>query len=338
MTDLRGVLALFACILAGCAARQDTRASDSLFASPEAELARQHAPDLYAEAELASNEAEEARRRKDDRAAEDLRTEARLWLAAAVAESERIQLERYREELEREEERWAKQLARDQEASAVVAADIARYRAKKIALEEAERISETSATAPVTGPTLDALTTRVQLNLALAKALGASDDQVGPLRDRTEAMTTRGTASAQRAEALLLQSEALLGQMRAKWPAPTPGASTELVELATALGFRADQTALGVLVRSERFFEPSGSVARSPLNGLRTLVEGFPHGPVGCQVAVPNESRAWERRVAQLAESFDRLDARGRISTSMVVTQSLTAGTVQCAFAVYRQP
>ena len=44
-----------------------------------------------------------------------------------------------RAELQREEEHWGKQLARDQQASAMVARDISRYEARAVALHEAER-------------------------------------------------------------------------------------------------------------------------------------------------------------------------------------------------------
>ena len=136
---LRSALLGVCAVGLACAGQQTTRTSDALFGSSAAELAREHAPDLYDQAQTAWTDAEEAQRRKDERAADDLRTEAQLWLAAAVAEAERVQLDRRRAELQREEERWAKQLARDQQASAVVAHDISRYEARAVALEEAER-------------------------------------------------------------------------------------------------------------------------------------------------------------------------------------------------------
>ena len=199
----------------GCAAQQTTRTSDSLFASPAAELAREHAPDLYDQAQTAWAEADEAQRQKDDQAADDYRTEARLWLTAAVAEAERVQLDRRRAELQREEERWAKRLARDQEASAVVARDISRYEARAVALHEAERLTALSEDPTVSDATLDAILTRVQLNLALAEALGADDEQLQPLRERADVIARRRPHSAKAAEALLLKTEALIGQIRA---------------------------------------------------------------------------------------------------------------------------
>ncbi len=308
-----------------------------MFSLPAAELARQHAPDLYEQAQTAWAGADQSERHKDDLAADDQRTEARLWLAAAVAEAQRIQLEAKRAELQREEERWAKQLSRDQEASAVVAQDISRYEARTVALQEAERLSALSEAPTVSAATLEAVLTRVRLNLALAEALGASEELLQPLRDRTDLIARRRPHLAKPAEALLQQSDALIGKMRAQWPEPRPGASTELVETALVTGFSADRIAGGVLIRSERFFMNSGQVSSATVRRFHGLLAAFPHGPVVCQVAVPElRGRVWARRVALLVERLRRMDDPGRVSTGMVVTQSMSAGAVQCTFAAYR--
>lgn len=333
-------LLIMSCVSSlACAAQQTTRSSDSLFASPAAELARQHAPDLYDQAQTAWADSDEAKRRKDDRAAGDHRTEARLWLAAAVAEAERVQLDQRGAELQREEERWARQLARDQEASAVVASDISRYQARAVALREAERLTALSQAPSASAATVDAILTRVRLNLALAEALGASDERLLPLRERADAIARKRPASAKAAEALLSKSEALIGEMRAQWPRPRPGASTELVETALVTGFAADRTSSGVVIGSERFFTSGGQASSATVRRFHGLLAAFPHGPVACQVAVPElRSRVWARRVAQLVERLRRMDDPGRVSTSMVVTQSLAAGAVQCTFVAYREP
>jgi len=333
---LRSALLGLCALGLACAGQQTTRTSDALFGSPAAELAREHAPDLYDQAQSAWTDAEEAQRRKDERAADDLRTEAQLWLAAAVAEAERVQLDRRRAELQREEERWAKQLARDQQASAVVARDISRYEARAVALEEAERLSTLSEGPSLSDATLDAILTRVRLNLALAEALGATDTQLLALRERADAIARTRPQSAKAAETLLLRTEGLIGEMRARWPEPRPGASTELVETALVTGFAADRVGDGVLIRSERFFTSNGQVSNATVKRFHGLLAAFPHGPVACQVAVPElRSRVWARRVASLVERLRQMDDPGRVSTGMVVTQSLSAGAVQCTFAAY---
>jgi hypothetical protein len=336
---LRAVLIAWCVAGVACAAQQTTQTSDALFATPAAELAREHAPDLYEEAQTAWAEADEAERRKEQQAADDRRTEARLWLAAAVTEAERVQLDRHRLELQGQEERWAKQLARDQEASAMVARDISRYEARAVALREAERLVALSEGTAASPGTVDAILTRVQLNLALAEALGAGDEQLLPLRERADAIARKRSPSAKAAEALLSKTEALIGQMRAQWPEPRPGTSTELVETALVTGFAADRMGSGVVIRSERFFKSDGQVSSATVKRFHGLLGAFPHGPVACQVAVPElRSRVWARRVAQLVERLRRMDDPGRVSTSMVVTQSLSAGAVQCTFASYREP
>ena len=329
---------IVSCIVGlGCAAQQTARTSDSLFTSPAAEQAREHAPDLYEQAQTAWAKADAAQRHRDDAAANDQRTEAQLWLTAAVAEAERVQLDQRRAGLQREEEHWAKQLARDQEASAMVARDISRYEARAVALHEAERLTALSDGPTMSEATLDAILTRARLNLALAEALGATDEQLAPLRERADVLARRRPHSAKDAEALLLKTEALIGQMRAQWPEPRPGAATELVETALVTGFAADRIGTGVLVRSERFFTSTGSVSSATVKRFHGLLAAFPHGPVACQVAVPElRSRVWARRVALLVERLRRMEEPGRVSTGMVVTQSLSAGAVQCTFAAYR--
>jgi hypothetical protein len=334
-------LAILACasLVCGCASQQAARTSDSLFNSPTAELARELAPDLYENALTAWDQAEDARRGKDDLAAEELATEARLWIMAATVEAERVRLDQRRAELDLEVERWAKQLARDQQASAVVASDISRYEAQAVALREAERVAALGDARSASPETLSAVLTRVRLNVALAEALGATDAQLGPLRDRTEAIARRRPKSAQAAERLLLDSEALIGAMRAKWPSPRPGASTELVETAKVTGFEADRGGTGVVIRSERFFGSSGQLSQATVKRFAGLLSAFPHGPVACQVSVPEaRSGVWARRAAQLVQALERVDGEGRVSASTIETESLRAGAVQCTFAAYREP
>jgi hypothetical protein len=337
---MRRVLLIASCVTAAaCGGTQTTRTSDALFTSPAAEAAHQYAPDLYGRATTAWTEAEEAQRRKDGYAAADHRTEARLWLAAAIVEAERIQTDQRRAELQSEEERWAKQLARDQAASAVVARDISRYGARVVALREVDRLAALQASSVVSGATLDAVLTRVRLNLALAEALGAADEELLPLLQRVDLMARRRSESANAAEALLSNSEELVGKIRGQWPEPRPGASADLVDTALTKGFAADRLASGVLIRSDRFFTPGGQVSNATVKRFHGLLAGFPHGPVACQVSVPEtQSREWAKRVALLVERMRRLDDSGRVSTSMVGTQSLSAGVVQCTLVAYREP
>ncbi len=332
--------AAVACVLGlACAGSQASRGSGSMFSTPAAEQARELAPDLVQRSEDAWSRADAQKGRKDDPAASDYRAEAELWLAAAIAEAERIELSRRLDDLQREEERWAKQLARDREASAVVATDISRYQARAVALREAERVAALSDSSTTTDATLDAVLARVRLNLALAEALGASEQRLRALRARASAFARRRPRSAKSAEDLLLDTEALLGRMRAEWPSPRPGASTELVEMAWLTGFAADRSETGVAVRSERFFTAGGQVSQATLKRFGGLLAAFPHGPVACQVAVPElQNRLWSRRVAQLVDRFSENDDFTRVVTSVVAANALAPGVVQCTFAAYREP
>ncbi len=336
---MRRLVLLASVLVIGCGAQQATRTTATLFETPEAEMARRLAPDLYARAEAARSKADAARGRRDDGELDDYRRETELWLSAAVVESERIELERRRTELQREEERWAKQLARDQEASAVVATDISRYQAQRVALREAERISSLGDSPTTDDATLDAVLTRVRLNLALAQALGASDAQLRSLEARADAMARDRPRSADVAEQLLLETEALIGEMRTQWPEPRPGAAIDLVETAWVTGFAADRASTGVVVRSDRFFDADGRLSPAAVRRFEGLLAAFPHGPVACQVAVPQvQSEVWSRRVAVLVDRLRRIENPSRVSTGMVETDALSAGTVQCTFAAYRGP
>ena len=337
--SVRSSGALLFLLAVACAGRQGGRGVQSPFETPSAELARDLAPDLYNRATDARAQADQAGSRKDDEAVEQHRTASELWLGAAIAEAERVQLAERLAELQREEERWAVQLARDQEASAVVATDISRYQARAVALAEAARVAELGSARKTSDEILDAVLTRVQLNLALAEALGAPDEALRKLRGRADALARTRSKSARLAEELLLDTEALIGSLRAQWPAPQAGASTELVETAWMMGFAADKAATGVVVRSERFFTPSGAISTATMKRFRGLLAAFPHGPVACQVAVPEvESAAWTRRVAQLVDRLRRIEDPARVSTGMVATRALPRGTVQCTFAAYRSP
>jgi len=325
------------CIVgAACTSSHTPRTSDALFSSAEAEAARVDAPDLYEQARTAWVAAEEANRHEDSRAADELRTEARLWLAAAATEAERIDMDRRRVELQSEEERWGKQLARDQAASALVARDISRQEARAVALREAERLSTLENDPQVSGATLDAVLTRARLNIALAEALGAAEEPIAALLARADRMAQERSESAKSAQALLSSTEELMGQMRSRWPQPLAGAAAELVETASIKGFAADRSPSGVTIRSNRFFTSAGHVSTTAAERFHDLLRAFPHGPVACQVSVPGlESREWARRVAVLIDRMRRMGDAGRVSTSMVVTEALGTGVVQCTFAVY---
>jgi hypothetical protein len=80
-------------------------------------------------------------------------------------------------------------------------------------------------------------------------------------------------------------------------------------------------------------------VSAATVKRFSGLLAAFPHGPVACQVAVPEpEGEVWSRRVAQLIDQLQRVDDPTRVSVSMIAADSLGAGDVQCTFAAYVGP
>ena len=237
------------------------------------------APDLYTNAKLAFAAADEAARDDHDRKAEDLRTEGRLWLAAAVTEAERVQLDQKRLELQEQEEKWGQQLARDRAATEELAREIALQEARALALEEAERLSAARREETGSAELFDALMFRLRTELAVARAFGAPEAELNALEQERAELQRSSRKSARAAEALLAEASALVGRMRATAASPGPGASTELVQTAQISGFEADQDATGTVVRSDRFVSASGNVSTDKLGRMRALLEAFPHGP-----------------------------------------------------------
>lgn len=327
-----GLLGLL--LAAACGGQQTRQTSELLFDSPVADQAREHAPDLYANARKAWSEYEKAT--AEGRAdAADLRTVARLWFAAAVTEAERVELERRRFVVQQEEERWGKQLARDRDAAAEVARQIALREAQEIALKEAALLSSRDEQ-PGSEEVFDALRTRFRFELALARALGAPSREVERLEREAEALDNSPWKSAAAADRLLSEASVLVGEARKATALPRPGAAAELVESAEASGFSADQTRSGVIVRSDAFFRSDGAISMRRVQSMKTLVGSFPHGAVVCQIVVPNqESRAWSRRSQKLAELLTVTEDAARVSVRSIASSALPPGTTQCTFVGY---
>lgn len=326
--------ALLGFLLAACGAQQTKQTSELLFDSAAADQAREHAPDLYANAKAAWSEYEKATAEGREDASE-LRTVARLWFAAAVTEAERVELERRRLVVQQKEERWGKQLARDRDAAAEVARQIALREARQIALKEAALLSSRDEP-PASEEVFEALLTRFRFELALARALGAPSREVEQLQREAAALDDSPWKSAAAADRLLSRASALVGETRKATALPRPGAAPELVEAAEVSGFSANQTRSGVIVRSDAFFRPDGAISMRPVQRMRTLVDSFPHGPVVCQIVVPNpESRAWSRRSQKLAEVLTITEDAARVSAQPIPSSALPPGTTQCTFVGY---
>ncbi len=321
----------------GCgASRQASETAQLLLSSPSAELAQALAPDLYTNARLAFAAADEAARDDQDQAAEDLRTEGRLWLAAAITEAERLQLDQKRLELQRDEEKWGQRLARDRSATDEVAQDIARQEARSLALEEAERLTVARREGSGSPELFDALIFRLRTELAVAEAFGAPAEELGALRRERVALERSANKSARAAEALLAETSALVGRMRAMAPQPASGASTELLDAALVAGFEADQDEAGTVVRSDRIVSEAGTLSMRDVERMGALLDAFPHGPVLCQLIPPARTASVARRertVAKLSEAL--CGSRDWVSLDASPAAGTDPGTVQCRFPAY---
>lgn len=333
-----GAFAVFVSCLLGCGgSRQASQTVELMLSSPLAELAQALAPDLYTNAKLAFAAADDAARHGKDERAEDLRTEGRLWLAAGVAEAERVQLDQKRLELQDEEEKWGKQLARDRAATGEIAREIARQEASGLALAEADRLAAARQNPEGSAELVEALMFRLKTELAVAEAFGAPADELRPLRQESVALERASRKSARAVEALLAETSALVGRMRAEAPQPAPGASTELVDAALAAGFSADQDGSGTVVRSERMVSGSGLLSTRNLAHMQSLLDAFPHGPVLCelQISARTSSARWDKAAAQLSRAFSEAGNPGRVSFTTASVPGLDPGTLQCRFSAY---
>lgn len=264
-------------VACGTSASRGTVDLAPFFQADGVEDARREAPDLIAAAELAREEAERADASGDSDAASDHATRARLLIDAAVAEAERVRLDRERLALLEEAEAAlaearALELAREEITARTrreAAAEIARAQMQN-ALAAAEHLE--SRGRRHRGPEVDrtrreaaiALETRTRLSVAAARALGASDEDLAPF----EVETTRPSDPA----AWLTQADdahrralALLGRVRATHPVG-PEIVSSLVEAARERSLAPTST-------------PEGLVLADPSDrALLDLARAFPHG------------------------------------------------------------
>ena len=121
----------------GCASTSTTGSSlDAKFAGSDARRARELAPDLYAEAEHARDDARVA---DDDAVQRDAIDRASLFLDAASAEAERIQFDRERARIDAAIERAVSEQVEHTRARLAAEAETARAEAARLARAEAQR-------------------------------------------------------------------------------------------------------------------------------------------------------------------------------------------------------
>lgn len=297
------------------------------FDTAEAEAARERAPDMFAAAERARVEAIRARRRGDLRAARDHATRARLLLAAAVSEADRLALEERRLELEERARQLEEQAARDVRARLALQAEMGRRVAARVAARQAalafEQAAEEEARryraqaderARMYREAADILLHRAELLSSAARALGADATRISQVTDLIEETQRENDPARrlQRAQDAVGGALVALGEARASRDGPTADEAAALRETATQMGFEVEQRDRGLTVRVEDVFGGRGSrplpARRARLEQLAALLAAHPHGPV--QVHAFGAGRAARRladaRASALAESLAR--------------------------------
>jgi hypothetical protein len=203
---------------------------EARFAEPDARRARAEAPDLHARAERAWRDARSTRNDAATRA--DHQTRARLLLDAAVAEADRIELDRVAAAAEARYASAIEARADVERQAFDVSREIAREQAARVARAEAERasrrdeIDRTSRGRPKEREVMRAqlaeqLRRRALLTLAAATALGLSDQRSLDLEQtiaRGEHSPT-GTTALAAARAAMAAAERALADARAT-PSP----------------------------------------------------------------------------------------------------------------------
>ena len=263
-----------------------TRAS--LPQSDSTEAARTMAPDLYARAEKAYADAEIAKAKGSQAKADDLNKEGRLWLAAAVAESERLQIEEERLRLERAQDRSYTEANQEKAATDLRIQRRARERAAAIATQEADNalaLADARADAKWDRASLrkakTGLLNRADLNLSAAQALGATTSHINEARSLLAKLRKIRTLETRKAQQMLWRSESLLAEARARKAQPDPELATQLMKEAIVRKYQTESDEFGVAVWDKRSID-RGNVDRERVLRLSKMLAMYPHGSMYC--------------------------------------------------------
>lgn len=311
----------------GCASRGPVPTLSPLLDGEDAAEAKKHAPDLFAAAERAHEEAIGASRAGDDEAAADHATRGRLLYAAARYEALRVEAEEERIAFERRARRADAARRRDDAARAEVEREAHRLLALQVAEEQAELAFQAAEEVEtrggrVRGPERDrmhreaaaVLRRRAELVLRAAEALGAPSDEVEAISGRlTQASSIPVPAEAVRAaDRALREANALLGALRGARPGPTRGELVALLDEATKRQFPASLTERGVVLDVAGVF---GSTANVPdpirIARLADLLRAHPHGSVRIEARAQGTPAAERRAEARAKSVVDGLTKAG---------------------------
>jgi hypothetical protein len=326
--------------LAGCGGggAPPTQSLVPLFEGARVEQARAHAPELTALAEAAREAALRAERDGHGEEASALATEARLWLAAALATSDQRRFDQEREaDLAARERTEQRVVAVNREREQVVERE-ADARVQALAGAEAQRAFAHAAgyearrlrrddadTRALYRETSLALQQRCAAVIAAARSLGAATDEAAALEGRlgTLRQSRRAEDVVADADVLLRDAMGLLGRARAALPADASEPAA-LVEAATERGLSATRGERGLELRGASLERPRPAALRQ----LAALLEAHPRGGVQILIIGPVSQRsAGRRRASALRAGLLQAGvAAERLSVVEVVVDAENAG------------
>ncbi len=354
------LLALFLLPSVACSGARPAPSSllDDRFDTPEAEQAREAAPDLYAaanRARIAAEHAEEAGRRE---VAEDHSTRARLLLDAAIAEAERLALEEERLRVEAREAETELAHGRAVEQREEILGEVRRIEASRVAAaessaaferateDEAHRFPASDERTALHREAAQVLAHRAELLAAAAQAEGAEAERIASVSELLE----RADAANDVAQKLQLTERAVrdalraLGEARRGRPGPSTDERAALIEEASQIGFSVEQSDRGLTVVVPEVFRgnvaaPTGG-GRRKMSQLAALIQAHPHGAVQIQAHGAGSASARHRTSTARAEWAARvLEGEGvpdeRLTPAGVVDDAADPGVADAVEATF---
>lgn len=320
------LVACFACSGTSSTISDPVRAR---FEEPAAVQAVNGAPELYRQADEARAEAQAAESRGDLLAAGDHATRARLLLDAAIAETERLEIEEQRLAVDSESLEIEEQLAeaereeREAREAAVLAEtqQVAREQAtsafeQAISDERRRYRSRSSARTQLHREAALVLQRRASLYVAAARAMGATRTELTEVRNRIESSRTESdvTASIAQADEAVRMSFVVLGTARSRRDGPTTGEINALRDAATEYGFAPQQRRAGLTLRLEGLLQGSqlSPSADEHLLRVAALIQAHPHGAVQVVVhgsGATQQAPLVERAISAAGAGSERLSS-----------------------------
>ncbi|QQR91113.1 MAG: hypothetical protein IPJ88_05100 [Myxococcales bacterium] len=325
----------FSIAYAGCGTAATRRHQDleERITDKQAMRARKYAPDLYAKAEIALRLAQEHAKQEHNEAHSDYMAMARLYLAAAEIEADRIEMETKTSVLLKKSADIQEQIdhyenalreLHDKKAKAL-AADKARHeieRVHQLALEDEKHKLSVKQQKEAALTLID----RATLNLSAAIALSAKTNAITSASEALEkAKKTGDLDDAQRA------FQDTLSVLSAAQKTKTSSSDAERQAFhddAMTLGFRTINGVYGSVIEATNFFRSGNSdlpnTSKQIIKKLSKLLNTYNHGPILVEIASSpfrkqTSEQQYEERKKAILQAFQDL----KVSTdSFFISQS----------------